>query len=278
LAQWIGLLAWLLISSVYGKEVLQVSVSHHQGTAQAFDGIEGLEVAQWETELILPLALRPTSAGLWLQGLQFTENRLLLSGATDATRRLYRLSLPLEYHPKKLGRWQYYWHLEPAYYTDETLIDEKRFLFEYQFISRYGKRNSVNWVAGIRQDSRFGSEQLYPVFGLESRPNKKWLHHWVFPDFYSEVNFKRHHYAQLFMRPSGGYWPFTQEDGSSAAVGITNWNLGMSLRKKTKSPFYIRMEVGTKLMGSASVAGSDGDLGSAYFFMLSLETDISARN
>ena len=274
--RWVGLLAWLLLSFVHGKEVLQVSVSHHNGTAQAFDGIEGLEVSQWETELVVPLALRSTSAGLWLQGLQFTENRLILSGSTDTTRRLYRFSLPLEYHPKKYGRWQYYWHLEPAYYSDETLIDEKRFLLEYQFISRYGKRNSVNWVAGLRQDSRFGVKQLYPVFGLESRPNKKWLHHWVFPDFYSEVNFKRHHFAQVFMRPSGGYWPFTQADGSSAAVGITNWQLGVSLRKKTKSPFFVRLEVGTKLMGQASVAGSDGDLGSAYFFMLSLETDISS--
>ena len=277
LAKWIGLLAWLIISCVHSKEVLQVSVTHQQSTEQTFSGIDGLNISQWETELILPLAMRSTRAGLWLQGMQFSENRFILTGTSEVTRRLYRFSFPLEYHPKKVGRWKYYWHLEPAYYSDETLVDEKRFFLEYQFISRFGKNGRFNWVAGVKQDSRFGSEQLYPVFGLETRPNKKWLHHWVFPDIYSEVHFKRNHYAQLFMRPTGGNWPFTQEDGSSASMGMTNWNLGVSFRKKTRSPFFLRLEVGTRLMGQASVAGQDGDLGTAYFFLLSLETNINPK-
>jgi len=272
---WIFLFACWVIQPAYGSEVLKVGVSHRQGTAQAFSGIDGLNVAQIETELNFPLAMRPSPAGLWVQGLQFQEHRFALSGAAEAVRRFYRLSLPLEFHPRVVGRWQYQWRLEPAYNSDESLFQQKRFLFEYGATASYRVNRKVNWVMGLKMDSRFGQEQLYPVFGLETRPNKRWHHYWVFPDMRSEVKIKRNTYAQVFMRPNGGKWRYLQEDGSVASFGITDWNVGVSLRKKTRSPFFIRLELGSRIMGMGSVAGEDGDLGTAFYFLVSLETQLN---
>ncbi len=271
---WVLLLLCGVTQLAHGVQALSVGVSHRQGTEQTFDGIDGLNVTQIETQLNFPLAMQPSPAGVWVQGLQLTEHRFALTGVLDAVRRFYRLSLPLEYHPRVVGRWQYEWGFEPAYNSDETLIQQKRFLFEYSAIARYRVNRKVNWVMGLNKDSRFGGEQLYPVFGLETRPNKRWHHHWVFPDIHSELKIKRNHFAQVFMRPSGGQWRYLQEDGSVASFSINDWNVGVSLRKKTASPLFLRLELGTRLMGSASVAGQKGDLDSAFYFLVSFETQL----
>ncbi|MEY8248978.1 MAG: hypothetical protein RPT11_11380, partial [Bermanella sp.] len=269
---WLLIFACWLMQPAHGSEVLKVGLSHRQGSEQAFSGIADLSVTQIETELNFPLAMRPSPAGLWVQGLQFREHRFALSGAENSVRRFYRLSLPLELHPRMQGRWQYLWRLEPAYHSDESLFQQTRFLFEYAASAHYRMNRKARWVMGIRQDSRFGQEQLYPVFGLETRPNKRWHHRWVFPDFYSEVKIKRNTYGRVFLHPSGGKWRYLQADGSVASFGITDWNVGVSWRQKTRSPFFMRLELGSRIMGKGSVAGEDGDLSSAFYFLLSMET------
>jgi hypothetical protein len=271
---WILLLVCWGAQLAYGAPALSVGIRHSQGAKQAFDGIEGLNVAQIETQLNFPLAMRSSPAGLWVQGLQFTEHRFVLTGALDAVRRLYRLSLPLEYYPRTAGRWQYGLGFEPAYNTDETLFQQKRFVFEYSAAARYRVNKKVTWVMGFNKDSRFGGKRLYPIFGLEARPNKRWHHHWVYPDIHSEVKIKRNTFAKVFMRPSGGQWRYLQADSTVASLSITDWNTGVSLRQKTASPLFFRIELGTRMMGTASVAGQEGGLDNALYFLVSLEAQL----
>ncbi len=269
------MLSYCASIGLQASEVLRVGISHRQGTEQAFSGIDGLNVTQIETEINFPLAMRPSPAGFWVQGLQFKEHRFALSGIEESVRRFYRLSLPLEFHPRVVGRWQYEWRLEPAYHSDESLFKQKRFLFEYSGLAHYRVNRKVSWVAGLKKDSRFGSENLYPVLGLEARPNKRWHHHWVFPDIYSEWQLKRNTFGRVFMYPSGGQWRYLQADESVASFSVNDWNLGMSVRKKTGSPFFLRLELGARMMGTSSVAGQNGDLDTAFYFLVSLETQLS---
>ncbi len=261
----------LCSDGVNGQAALQLSLYHQQETVRAFSGIEGLDVQQVQTGLKFPLVLKPTYAGLWTMAGHLQESRFNLSGVIEATRRFYRFSLALEYQPRQVGRWQYTWHFEPSYYADESLNQQKRFALEFEALGRYRVNRKVNWVVGARQDSRFGGISIYPVFGLESRPNKKWHHHWVFPDFYSQYQLKPKTKARLFAKPTGGNWRYLQEDGSTATFNINSWNIGVMLKQKTRTAFDLKLELGTKLLGKSSVAGQEGDLSNSYYLMLSLE-------
>ncbi len=255
---------------VNGQDVLQLGLYHQRDSQRAFSGIEGLNVQQIDTGLMSPLFVKPTHAGLWALAAHVKESRFNLSGITQATRRFYRFSVALDYQPRQVGRWQYRWHIEPSHYADESIFQQKRLALEFETLAHYRINKRVAWVVGARQDSRFGDSRIYPVFGLQSRPNKKWHHHWVFPDIYSEYRLKPKTKARLFTSPSGGSWRYLEADSSIATFGINGWNIGLKFQQKTKSPFELSLELGTKILGEGSVAGQKGNLDNAYYIKIML--------
>jgi hypothetical protein len=267
---------WILMGlpglSFAQNALLQVGASHQQDTTSTFSGIEGLEVKRLETKLNMPVLVLATYAGDWFAAGQFSENRWVLSGTTSATRRFYRFSLPIEYEASSSGRWQHFWRFAPSYYSDESLIDQNRYVNEYAWQVKYQANRKLNWVVGLRQDTLFGSTQMYPVFGLEARPNRKIFHHWVFPNIYSEINLKKDNSLRLFMTPDGGNWRYREEDGSIASFGMTRWKVGAALLKPLKTPLQLKLEFGLTMMGEGSIAGVDGDLSDGYFFLVGIES------
>jgi len=258
------------------NQLLQVSASHQQDTTRRFSGIDGLEIQRLETKFKMPLVARGTYLGDWFSAAEVTENRFLLSGATTGTRRFYRFSLPIEYETNNMGQWTHVLRFAPTYYSDESLVDQTRYLNEYGWQLKYQVNAKVRWVAGIRKDTRFGVESLYPQFGMESRPNARMYHHWVFPDLYSEMSLAKGYQMRAFAKPNGGNWRYLQDDGSEASFGMTDWNIGLAWLKPLQNPLQFKLEVGLKMMGEGSVAGADGNLSDGYFFLLSIQSHLLA--
>lgn len=258
------------------NQLLQVSASHQQDTTRAFSGIEGFELQRLETKLKMPVFARGTYLGDWFSAAEFSENRFFLSGTANGIRRFYRFSLPIEYEVKGAGRWLQVFRFAPAYYSDESLVDQTRYLNEYAWQLKYQMSSKVRWVAGVRKDTRFGVKRLYPVLGMESRPNSRMYHHWVFPDMYSEINLSKGYQMRVFAKPNGGNWRYLQDDGSVASFGMTDWNIGFAWLKPLQNPLQFKLEVGLKMMGEGSVAGADGTLSDGYFFLLSIQSHLLA--
>ncbi len=258
------------------NQLLQVSASHQQDTARDFSGIDGLELQRLETKFKMPLMARGSYIGDWFSAAEFSENRFVLSGATTGTRRFYRFSLPIEYEISGRSRWQHVLRFAPSYYSDESLVDQTRYLNEYAWQLKYQMNSKVRWVMGIRNDTRFGVETMYPQFGMESRPNSRMYHHWVFPDMYSEINLPKGHQMRAFAKPNGGNWRYLQDDGGVASFGMTDWNIGFAWLKPLQNPLQFKLEVGLKMMGEGSVAGADGSLSDGYFFLLSIQSHLLA--
>lgn len=264
----------LPVHSFEQNQLLQVYASHQQDTARTFSGVDGLKVQRLETKLSMPLLALGTYAGDWFSAFEFSENRFLLSGAQSGKRRLYRFSIPLEYDAAPSGRWQHFWRFAPAYYSDESLIDQSRYVNEFAWLGKYQANRKVKWVLGLRQDTRFGVTTRYPVFGLEAQPNSKMYHHWVFPDVYSQLTLPKGNRLQVFMRPSGGNWRYLQGDGTEASFGMMDWNLGLALFKRLKHPLQLKFEAGLSMNGEGSIAGVEGDLEDGYFLLISLQSQL----
>jgi hypothetical protein len=267
----------VLGSVAYGFEqnrLLQVNISHQQDTARAFSGVDGLKVQRLETKLSMPLLVLGTHAGDWFSAFEFSENRFLLSGAQSGKRRLYRFSVPFEYEAISSGRWQHFWRFAPSYYSDESIIDQSRYVNEYAWLGKYQVNRKVKWVVGLRQDTRFGVTTRYPVFGLEAQPSSMMYHHWVFPDIYSQLLLPNGNSIRAFMQPSGGNWRYLQTDGTEASLGMMDWNVGLALFKPIKHPLQLKFEVGLNMNGEGTIAGVDGDLDDGYFFLISLQSQL----
>lgn len=254
------------------SELLQLSVSHQQDTQTPFSGVDGLEVKRLETKLHMPLLARSSFAGDWFAAAQLTENRFLLSGTTSAKRRLYRFSIPIEYEASQAGRWQHVFQFAPTYFTDESLIDQTRYVNAFAWQVSYRANRKVSWVAGVRQDALFGDTQMYPIFGLQSKPYRQFYHHWVFPNIYSQVTLKKGSSVRLFMQPEGGNWQYRESDGSTANLVFNHWELGIAWLRPLRSALQLKLEVGLTMRGEANIAGADGELGDGYFFLVGLQS------
>ncbi|GAA6135755.1 hypothetical protein NBRC116188_25450 [Oceaniserpentilla sp. 4NH20-0058] len=264
---------WVLsLTTLAQNNLLQLRVSHQQDTTRVFSGLDDLNIQRLETEVGIPLLAISSFAGTWYGGFEFTENRFVLSGSVAATRRLYRFSLPFEFEARPSKRWQHIWRYAPSYYSDESLLDQTRYVNEFAWHVKYKANRKAHWVLGIRQDTRFGIESMYPVFGLESRPNSKIYHHWIFPDMYSQVKLNKRQSVQVFAKPNGGNWRYLQADGSVASFGMTDWNIGVAVMRQLKHPLQFKLELGMKMLGEGSIAGNDGDLEDGFFFLASIET------
>ncbi len=270
---WLVLLCLGLSPYSFGQNsLLQVTASHQQDTSRAFSGVDGLDVQRLETKFNMPLLARETHTGDWFCAAQFSENRFVLSGSDNDTRRLYRFSMPIEYETQPSGRLQHFWRFAPSYYSDESLIDQNRYVNELGWKLKYEANRKVKWVAGLRKDSRFGVTTMYPVFGLESQPNSRVFHHWVFPDLYSQMAMSRGNILRVFIEPNGGNWRYRQADGTKASFGMTDWNVGAAWFKPLRFPLQLKLEAGFNIEGEGSIAGSDGSLANGYFFLVSLQS------
>lgn len=257
----------------YAVEPVGLKLSHTQLGARDFSGVDGLSIAQLTTELTTPLAQRSARVGVWTLGASLTENRFQLSGSTTANRRFYRLSLPIQYAPRRVGRFQHQWHLEPAHYSDESLISQTRETLEYAWRMNYWVNRKARWVLGVRKDSRFGVAKLYPIFGLVSQPKKGIEHHWVFPDLYSQFPINRKVSLRIYGQVIGGNWKYLQEEGTTASFGFSQWDVGLKAMMKTRKRFSMTASLGWSTSGEGSLAGSDGTLGDNAFFSFGIETN-----
>lgn len=240
---------------------------------RAYDGIDGLEFERLETQFRSPMFKRKNTQGVWLGGFDASENRMFLSGVETGTRRFYRFALPIQYFTKRSGRTQHEWMLTPAYYSDESFIDQKRMSLEYAWQFRYFKNRKMSFVAGLSSDSRFGVNGLHPIFGLEAKPNKQVFHHWVFPNIYTQIQLKKRLTAKAFVQVNGGNWNYLISSGAGTSnFGISDWKVGLGARLKTKMPFDVVAEVGLRIMGSAAINGTAGDLDNSYFVTLGIKT------
>lgn len=252
----------------------QLSASITYETARDFTGVDGLAVQRLETSINLPYLIRPTYAGDWAFSFKIKENRLGLTGPIVMGRRFYRFSLPMLYEPRYRGRWSYRWFLEPSMYGDESIISQTRYVLEYGFVAKYKVKRKVSWVAGIKRDNRFGGTTWYPVFGLESRPNSRMVHHWVFPDVYSQVKLNKRLSVKAYMKPNGSQWLYDQGDGSSAIFILSDWNIGAAVKMRTRMPYDLVIDAGMSYMGEGSVAGQAGDLSDGFYIKFGLETPL----
>jgi hypothetical protein len=242
-------------------------------TKRVYDGIDGLDFERLETQFRSPIFKRKNTQGVWLGGFDASENRMFLSGVETGARRFYRFALPIQYFAKRNGRTQHEWMLTPAYYSDESLIDQKRISLEYAWQLRYFKNRKMSFVAGLSSDSRFGVNGMYPIFGLEAKPNKHIFHHWVFPNIYTQIQLQKRLTAKAFVQINGGNWDYLLSSGAGASnFGITDWKVGLGARLKTRMPFDLVAEVGLRIMGSAAINGTAGDLDSSYFVTLGIKT------
>jgi hypothetical protein len=251
---------------------LELSAGFTRDTSRTYDGIDGFAFTRVETHLTAPLIKKTGYVGGWVLGADFTESRLFLSGLTTATRRLYRFSMPVQYLPRAVGRYQHEWMLDPAYYSDESLTAQKRYTLEYAWQLRYRKSRKVNFVAGFRKDNRFGVSEIHPIIGIEARPNKRIFHHWVFPDIYTNIKLNKKMSARGFLQIAGGNWKYLQPDESTATFAISDWKLGLSLRIKTKMPFDLVGEAGFRFLGEGAAAGTTGTFDNSYFFGIGINT------
>lgn len=250
----------------------ELSAGVTRDTSRTYDGTDGFAFTRVETHLTAPLIKKRGYVGGWVLGADFTESRLFLSGLTTATRRLYRFSMPVQYFPRVVGRYQHEWMLAPAYYSDESLTAQKRYTLEYAWQLRYRKSRKVNLVAGFRKDNSFGASEIHPIIGIEARPNKRIFHHWVFPDIYTNIKLNKKMSARGFLQITGGNWKYLQSDESTATFAISDWKLGFSLRIKTKMPFDLVGEAGLRFLGKGAAAGTTGTFDNSYFIGMGINT------
>ena len=245
------------------------TASLHKDSPRQFDGIDNFQFDRLDTRISTPILERRPYVGTWLLGADFTESRFNISTDASSQRRFYRISTPVQYWPRRVGQWQHRWHFEPSYYSDESLIDQTRYEFEYAWQAKYWVNNKVGWVAGVSNDSRFGGAQFYPVFGLEARPSAAIHHYWVFPDMYSVFQLGKSTW-RLFLEPDGGNWRFLQDDGTVASFALNEWTLGLDWSQSIHRRWRLKLSVGMKTMGQGSVAGADGNLTDAFYFSVGL--------
>lgn len=269
---------WLFLSKeCLAVEAVDFKLAHQQEGSRAFTGIDGLNIAQLQTHFTTPLTHRSAKVGRWTLGATLSEYRYLLTGSSSGNRRFYRVSAPIQYFPRQVGRLQHQWHFEPSHYSDESLISQTRDDLEYAWRMKYWVNRKVSWLLGFRKDSRFGSSQVYPVFGLESQPKKGILHHWVFPDFYTQIRINKKLTIRAYGQIEGGNWKFLQQDGSTASFGLSQWRIGLKGLLKTNKTFHFTGSVGWATLGEGSLAGSDGTLTDSFFFSLGIETPLDAH-
>jgi hypothetical protein len=268
-----ALLAVFLSPLSHGLQPLELQLQITRDAKRAYSGIDDFNFQRIETQFVAPLIKRDNYAGRWFVGADISENRMFLSGSLTGTRRLYRFAAPIQYFPRRVGRTQHEWMLTPAYYSDESFTDQKRIAFEYAWQIRYIKNRKVSFVGGLRSDSRFGSDSIHPIFGLESRPNERMYHHWVFPDIYSELKLKQRITARAFLQINGGNWKYlTSDEGTTASLGVSDWKVGLGIRLKTKMPFELVGEAGIRMLGTGAISGTNGDLDNSFFITIGINT------
>ncbi len=258
---------------VFSIQPIEFEFQVTRDTKRAYDGIDGLDFERLESKFRSPIFKRKNTQGVWLGGFDASENRMFLSGVETGTRRFYRFATPIQYFAKRNGRTQHEWMLTPAYYSDESLIDQKRIALEYAWQLRYFKNRKMSFIAGLSSDSRFGVNGLHPIFGLEAKPNKRVFHHWVFPNIYTQIQLKKRLTAKAFLQINGGNWDYLLSSGAGTSnFAISDWKVGLGARLKTKMPFDLVAEVGLRIMGSAAINGTAGDLDNSYFVTLGIKT------
>lgn len=262
----------IISSTSHAIQPLELNAGFTRDMSRSYDGIENFAFERLETRLTTPVVEKSSYVGSWIFGADFTESRLLLSGLSTATRRLYRFSVPMQFFPRRVGRFQHEWMFEPAYYSDESITSQKRYTLEYAWQLRYHKSNKMSFVAGIARDNRFGSAKMHPIFGLESKPNKRIFHHWVFPNIFTDIRLNKKMAVRGFLQANGGNWQYLQPDESVAIFSISEWKLGLSLRLDTKMPFDIVGQAGMRMMGTGAAAGTSGDYDDSFFFGIGINT------
>ncbi len=249
-----------------------LEISHQQASEQDFSGIDGFSLTQSRTVITFPLIDKQSRPGRWQLGPRFSENRFQLSGVAEGERRFYSFSLPVQYNTRQIGKVSYQWLFEPAYFTDESLIEQRRFEMQFHWQMRYHVNSKASWVLGAARDSGFGARVWYPRVGLISLPKPGIKHHWVFPNVYSQFALNRDYSLRIHYTREGGQWLYRPEAGGEATLSYQQWDMGLRLLRRSPLPFYWMLGVGIKQSGEATIAGFNGDLSSTQYIIFGITT------
>lgn len=269
-------LVWILgvsIKSVALDDALQVSYSHSEdGRVTATDDI-GLRARVMHDRIAFPVGMRKTYSGYWFVGAHAQQTLITFHGSNVGERRLYRLSMPIDYihDPTSVSRWSFLGRIEPAHYTDERLWDRRASQIEYTARATFAYRSNLNWVGGFKSDRRLGVAKYYPLLGIEWQQTSRLFHHWVFPDWRSDLILRKRTKLYMHMRPEGGQWRFGKYS-SHENMHYVNWAFGMGMRHNLKGPFAIKLEVGQNLYRKLVYNTGTTSLNDSSYWLMSLES------
>lgn len=263
----------IYVATAYADDALQVSYRHSEDGRVTATANAGLRARVIHDRVSFPLGMRKTHTGYWFTGGHFQQTLITFHGANVGERRLYRLSLPVDYihDPAGVGPLRFVGRLEPAHYTDERLLDHRATQLEWAGRFSYDLRSDLAVVLGLKLDRRLGLARQYPVFGIEWQQSTRLNHHWVFPDWRSEYLYRKRTRLYAHIRPEGGQWRYGKYDAHEN-MHYVNWAFGVGIRHKTQSPFALKLEVGQNLYRKLIYSSGTTPLNDSTYWLVSLES------
>lgn len=270
----LGVLMIITCWYVHGEdEALQVSYRHSEDGRVSTPDTSGLRTRVMQDRISFPIGMRKTHTGYWFAGAHAHQTLITFHGTDVGERRLYRLSLPIDYihDPTGVGRLGFIGRIEPAHYTDERLWDRRASQMEYGGRFNYRLRPDFNAVFGMKIDRRLGRAMSYPVLGIEWQASARMHHYWVFPDWRSEYLWRKRTRLYAHLRPEGGQWRYGKYD-SHENMHYVNWAFGFGVRHKTRTPFAIKLELGKNLYRKLIYNQGTISLNDSNYWLFSLES------
>lgn len=254
-------------------EALQASYRHSEDGRVVAPDMTGLRVRVMQDRVSLPVGMRKTHTGYWFTGAHVQQTLITFHGSNVGERRLYRLSLPIDYihDPSSANRWRFIGRIEPAHYTDERLFDHRASQIEWGGRFSYDLNAEMSAVWGMKMDRRLGQARYYPIFGVEWQPTTRWYHHWVFPDWRSHYQLKKRTRLYAHVRPEGGQWRFGKYK-THENMHYVNWAFGVGLWHKTSTPFALKFELGQNLYRKLIYNAGSTSLNDSNYWLISAES------
>ena len=271
-------LSWVLLLVLANvcraqDDALMVGYFHQEDSRVVAPNNGGLLATVFQDRLALPLGMRKTHTGYWFTGVHMQQTLITFHGSNVGERRLYRLALPIDYIHDPLGAsdWKFTARLAPSHYSDERIWDHRATDMDYALKANYAKNSHVEWVLGVIADRRLGQARYYPTMGVQWQASSRWYHHWVFPDWRTEFQWRKATQLYAHMRPDGGQWRYGKYN-NHLTMHYVNWSMGVGVRHKTRTPFTLQLELGQNLYRKLIYDQGTISLNDSPYWQVSIES------